>query len=306
MSPDAAAPKSFFQVRNQRFEVPFRPAWVMGIVNVTPDSFSDGGLYFDPQQALELALQQVREGARMIDVGAESTRPGSLGVPADEQIRRAIPVIEALHSQIPSIPISIDTCSAEVAHAALQAGACIVNDTSAMRDDAAMAQVIAESHASVILMHRKGAPRDMQGGGGPFYEDLTGEIVAFLRERIHCAIEHGIANDRVAIDPGIGFGKRGEDNVKIIRATDQLVVLDRPVVIGASRKKFLGDLLGIPNPRERTIGSVTCAVLAALQGASIIRAHDVSQTLQALTVVHAVMTPTRPHPASADSHANEH
>ncbi len=303
MPQDASASNSVFKLGNQAIEVPFRPAWVMGIVNVTPDSFSDGGEYLDPARAVDRAIEQIEQGARIIDIGAESTRPGSLSVPGAEQIRRAIPVIEALRSQQATIPISIDTCIAEVAQAAIQAGANIVNDTSAMRDDPSMAKVLAESGASVILMHRKGTPRDMQQGGGPVYDDIIAEVLGFLSERVEFAVQNGIERAKIALDPGIGFGKRGADNMMILNHLEKFTPLGCPVMIGASRKRFIGDLLTIPEPRDRVMGSVACAVLAALRGASIIRAHDVLQTVQAIEVVHRIVAAggaeaTRPPPST--------
>ncbi len=288
MFPDASASKSFFRLANQKFEVPLRPAWVMGIVNVTPDSFSDGGLYLDRDKAVELALRQVEEGARIIDIGAESTRPGSAGVSAAEQIRRAVPVIEELRARNASIAISIDTCSAEVARAALRVGANMINDTSALRDDEAMAGVAAESGASVILMHRKGTPQDMQDGGGPVYGDLISEIADFLIERVEFAVRAGIDRDKIVVDPGIGFGKRSEDNSKILSHVRQFAEPGCPVLIGASRKRFIGELLNVAEPRDRMIGSVACATIAAVNGASIIRAHEVLETVQAVHLVHAI------------------
>jgi dihydropteroate synthase len=261
----------------------------MGIINVTPDSFSDGGEYLDCDRAVARALQQITEGARIIDIGAESTRPGSLGVPAQEQIRRAIPVIELLRAKDSAIPISIDTCLAEVANAAIKAGANIVNDTSALRDDNAMVNVIAESGASLILMHRKGTPRDMQQQGGPDYDDVIAEIADFLTLRVDFAIRGGINRARITVDPGIGFGKRNADNLRILNQVRRFAELGCPVVIGASRKRFIGELLNIAEPRDRMIGSVACATIAVINGASLIRAHDVFETVQALRMTHAVL-----------------
>ena len=289
MPQDAAASKSVFIVGNQTFEVPFRPPWVMGVVNVTPDSFSDGGEYLDRDHAVARALQQIEQGARIIDIGAESTRPGSLSVSAKEQRRRAVPVIEALRAKESVIPISIDTCSAEVANAAIKSGANMVNDTSALRDDEGMADVVADSGASLILMHRKGTPRDMQQGGGPEYNDVIAEISDFLTQRLDFAIRRGIDRARIAIDPGIGFGKRTADNLTILNQARRFTELGCPVVIGASRKRLIGELLNIAEPCDRMIGSVACATIAAISGASIIRAHDVMETVQALQVVHAVL-----------------
>lgn len=288
MPPDAFASKSVFSLGNQSFAVPFEPAWVMGIVNVTPDSFSDGGAYLEPDRAVERALHHIGEGARIIDIGAESTRPGSVGTACQEQIRRAIPVIEAIRARNSSIPISVDTTSAEVTRAALQAGANMVNDTSALRDDEALAGVVAEGGASIVLMHRKGMPRDMQQGGGPVYGDVIAEIADFLAERIDFAVRRGIDREKIAIDPGIGFGKKHADNLAILNQVRRFNELGCPVLIGASRKRFIGELLGIPEPRDRVVGSVVCATIAAINGASIIRAHDVLETVQALRMVHAI------------------
>lgn len=288
MSQGASASSSLFNLGNQAYQVPFRPPWVMGILNITPDSFSDGGQFLDRDRAVARALEQIVQGAQIIDVGAESTRPGSASVPAAEQIRRAIPIIELLRTRNSSIPISIDTCAATVAKAAIQAGANIVNDTSALRDDESMADVVAKSQASLILMHRKGSPRNMQQGGGPSYDDVIAEIIAFLGERMDFAVCRGIGRERIAIDPGIGFGKRSADNLMILGDLGRLTQLGCPVVIGASRKRFIGDLLNIPEPRDRVIGSVACATLVAMNGASIIRAHDVLETVQAIRMAYAV------------------
>jgi dihydropteroate synthase len=289
MPQDAPASKSLFKLGNQIIDVPFAPPWVMGIVNVTPDSFSDGGDYLDPARAVQRALEQIEQGARIIDIGAESTRPGSVSVPAVEQIHRAVPMIEALRAQNLSIPISIDTCLAEVAQAAIQAGANMVNDTSALGDDESMAKVVAESGASIILVHRKGRPHDMQQGGGPVYDDIVVEISEFLSERIEFAVRNGIDRARIAIDPGIGFGKRAADNLIILDHLEKFAQLGCPVTVGASRKRFIGELLNIPEPRDRMIGSVACAIFAALNGASIIRAHDVLQTVQALQMIEGIV-----------------
>lgn len=289
MPQDASASNCFFRLGNEEIEVPFRPAWVMGIVNVTPDSFSDGGKYINPERAVDRAIEQIEQGARIVDIGAESTRPGSLSVPAGEQIRRAVPVIEALRSKHATIPISIDTCLAEVAQAAIQAGANMINDTSALRDDESMVEVVAAWDVSVIIMHRKGMPRDMQQGGGPAYDDVVAEIIGFMSERIEFAVEHGIERAKIAIDPGIGFGKRAVDNLMILHYLEKFVELGCPVVVGASRKRFIGDLLKIAEPRNRVIGSVACATVAALKGVSIIRAHDVLETVQAMEMVHGIV-----------------
>lgn len=288
MPPDAAASKPLFRIDQEVFEVPFRPAWVMGIVNVTPDSFSDGGIYFDVDRAVARALQQIEEGARIIDVGAESTRPGSSGVAAEEQVRRAVPVIAQLRAENASIPISVDTTSAEVARAAIQAGANMINDTSALRDDPKMVDIAAASNAAVVLMHRRGMPLDMQQDGGPVYSNLVEEILGFLRDRVEFAVSRGVDLERIAIDPGIGFGKQAADNMRILACMAEITESGRPVVVGVSRKKFIGETLGLTQPKDRMIGSVASAIAAAIGGASIIRAHDVLETVQALTMWDAI------------------
>jgi len=260
----------------------------MGIVNVTPDSFSDGGEFFDGEAAIGCALTMIAEGATIIDVGPESTRPGSRGVSDDEQIRRALPVIEAIRSRDARVAISIDTRSAGVAQTALRAGADMVNDTSALRDDPRMVEVVAASKAGVVLMHRRGTPADMQDGGGPRYDDVTREICDFLRERRDFAVDRGIEPSRIVLDPGIGFGKRIEHNLLILRSLDRFVALGQPLLIGVSRKRFIGWVLGIDDPKQRDAGSLACTVIAALAEASIIRTHDVRATVQAIRVVAAI------------------
>lgn len=260
----------------------------MGILNVTPDSFSDGGDYFTPDAAVGHALTMIAEGAAIIDVGGESTRPGAEPTPAEEQMRRAIPVIRALRSHNQEIVISIDTRSAAVARAAIEAGVDVVNDVSALRDDAEMAHVIAASNAAVVLMHRRGTSADMQDGGGPNYDDVIGEITAFLRERRDLAVGGGIDPSRILFDPGLGFGKRAEHNLSILRHLDRFVALGQPVLVGASRKRFLSSAFDVDEPRRRLAGSLACAVIAALAGAAILRVHDVRATVDALRLCSAV------------------
>jgi dihydropteroate synthase len=267
---------------------------VMGILNVTPDSFSDGGAYDSADQAADRAIEMVAEGADIIDVGPESTRPGSKAVPPDQQIARAIPVIEALREQNDEIAVSIDTRLTSVAKAGLDAGADIINDTSALRDDSAMVDLVATSGVPVVLMHRRGTPADMQAGGGPHYDDVVGEIRAFLEQRVRYAVDHGIDRSNIIIDPGIGFGKRVEDNLKILRHLDRLVSLGQPVLVGASRKRFIGEILRDRNPavasdpKFREAGSLACAVMAALAGASVLRVHEVRPTVEAVGLCAAV------------------
>lgn len=260
----------------------------MGILNVTPDSFSDGGIYTTVDDAVRRALVMIGEGAAIIDVGPESTRPGSNPVPEATQRERAIPVIEALRRADPKIAISIDTRIASVARAALAAGADMVNDVSALRDDPAMITVVAETNAAVVLMHRRGTPADMQRDGGPGYEDVTREITEFLRERIGWAVARGVEKSQIIIDPGIGFGKRVAHNLQIIRDMGRFAQIGPPVLVGASRKAFVGAVLAIDDPEQRDNASAACAAMAVLGGASIVRAHDVRRTVEAVRLAEAV------------------
>jgi dihydropteroate synthase len=264
----------------QRFP---RPS-VMGVVNVTPDSFSDGGVNFDPGDAAASARRMLAEGAAIVDVGGESTRPGADGVSAEEELRRVVPVLEALEGEV---SVSIDTSKPEVARRALELGAELVNDVTALRGDPELAGVVAESGAYLCLMHMQGEPRTMQLD--PSYDDVVSEVAAFLEERLGAAVAAGIAEDRVCLDPGIGFGKTVEHNFELIRRLGELTALGRPVVVGVSRKSSLGKLLGDP---EATTGSVAASVGAAVaayeRGATILRVHDVREHVEALTAARAV------------------
>ena len=260
----------------------------MGILNVTPDSFSDGGQFASAEAAVARALEMIAEGAAIIDVGGESTRPGSQPVEAAEQIARTIPVIKGIRVYHDQVTISIDTRSAQVARAALEAGADIINDVSALRDDAEMAGVVARTGAAVVLMHRRGTSAEMQKDGGPHYDDVIAEIRAFLAERVAFAQARGVVASRIIIDPGIGFGKRTEHNLAILRDLREFTTLGPPVLIGASRKRFLGEVTGIDDPRQRDVASLACAVMAAQRGVSIIRTHEVRAAVEALRVVYAV------------------
>jgi dihydropteroate synthase len=274
-------------LRHRHLDDAARP-WVMGILNVTPDSFSDGGSFDSAEAALAHALALADEGATIIDVGPESSRPGSEPVAAEEQIHRAVPVIASLREARPELVISIDTRLAAVAAAALDAGADIVNDISALRDDPALALLVAEREAAIVLMHMRGTPRDMQAGGGPAYDDVLGEVEAFLLERAEAARRAGIAPDRIILDPGIGFGKQVVHNLALLGSLDRFVALGYPVLVGASRKRFIGAILDQAAPKDRVIGSVACATLAARAGVQIIRAHDVRETVQAARLGSAV------------------
>jgi dihydropteroate synthase len=260
-----------------------RPS-VMGVVNVTPDSFSDGGVNFDTEAAVASARRMVEEGAAIVDVGGESTRPGAEWVPPDEELRRVVPVLERLAG----VPVSIDTSKAEVARHALELGAELVNDVTALRGDPELAGVVADSGVYLCLMHMLGEPRTMQDD--PRYDDVAAEVAVFLEERLGVAVAAGIPEERIALDPGIGFGKTVEQNFELVRRLDVLLALGRPVVIGLSRKSSLGRLLGDP---EATVGttaaSVGAAVAAYERGAAILRVHDVRETVEALTVAQAVL-----------------
>jgi dihydropteroate synthase len=252
----------------------------MGVVNVTPDSFSDGGVHLDPDVAAAAALRMVEEGAAIVDVGGESTRPGSAGVSAEEELRRVVPVLERLGGEI---PLSIDTSKAQVARAALERGAILVNDVTAVRGDPELAGVVAEAGAYLCLMHMQGEPRTMQAD--PRYDDVAAEVAAFLEERLAFAVGAGVPEERICLDPGIGFGKTVEHNLELVRRLDVLLALGRPVVVGFSRKSSLRRLTG----SDDLLGaSVAAAVAAYEHGATILRVHDVRPTVDALTVAAAV------------------
>jgi dihydropteroate synthase len=263
----------------QRFP---RPS-VMGVVNVTPDSFSDGGLNLDPETAAAKARRMLDEGAAIVDVGGESTRPGSDGVTADEELRRVIPVLERLEGR----PVSIDTSKAEVARRALELGAELVNDVTALRGDPELAGVVADSGAYLCLMHMLGEPRTMQLE--PRYDDVVADVARFLEERLAFAVAAGIPEERIALDPGIGFGKTVEHNFELLRRLDELVAIGRPVVVGLSRKSSLGRIMGDPAATTgTTAASVGAAVAAFERGATILRVHDVREHVEALTAARAV------------------
>jgi dihydropteroate synthase len=264
----------------QRFP---RPS-VMGVVNVTPDSFSDGGVNFDPDDAVATARRMVEEGAAIVDVGGESTRPGSGGVSAGEELRRVVPVLERLDG----LPLSIDTSKAEVARRALALGAELVNDVTALRGDPRMAEVVAESGAYLCLMHMQGEPRTMQAD--PRYDDVVDDVKAFLAERLAAAVAAGIPEQRICLDPGIGFGKTVEHNFELVRRLSDLIALGRPVVVGFSRKSSLGRLLGDPTATTGSVAaSVGAAVAAYERGATLLRVHDVREHVEALAAARAAL-----------------
>jgi dihydropteroate synthase len=256
----------------------------MGVLNVTPDSFSDGGVHLDPEDAVAAARRMIEEGAAIVDVGGESTRPGAESVRLDEELRRIVPVLE----QLEDIQTSIDTTKAEVARRALALGAELVNDVTALRGDADLAGVVADADAYVCLMHMQGVPRTMQVQ--PRYDDVVTEVKAFLAERLESAVAAGISEDRICLDPGIGFGKTVEQNFELIRRLDVLLELGRPLVVGVSRKSTLGRILGDPEAKTGPLSaSVAAAVAAYERGATILRVHDVREHVEALTVARAVV-----------------
>jgi dihydropteroate synthase len=270
----------------------------MGIVNVTPDSFSDGGLFLDHDSAVSHGASLATEGAHILDVGGESTRPGAEPVTESEELRRVIPVVEGLAQALRSLPptrhISVDTSKARVAKAALEAGADLVNDVSALRADPEMVEVVAASGAECCLMHMLGEPRTMQQN--PHYEDVVDDIKAFLEERLAFAVHEGVCEQRIMLDPGIGFGKTVEHNLTLLRRLDELVAIGRPIVIGTSRKSFLGHIAAearrvtVLPADERLPGTIATSVMAFERGANIFRVHDVAPVSDALATAAATLS----------------
>ncbi len=257
---------------------------LMGVVNVTPDSFSDGGLYLDPEAAIAHGRELAAAGAEILDVGGESTRPGADPVDAEEELRRVVPVIRGLSDC--GCELSVDTSKAQVAATALDVGATIVNDVTALRGDPGMATVCAERGATVVLMHMLGEPRTMQDD--PRYEDVVTEVKGFLAERLQSAVAAGIAEEQVWLDPGIGFGKTAAHNMELLRRLGELRELGRPLVIGTSRKSFIGKVDGSA-AGARLGGTIASSVLAAAEGADVLRVHDVAEMAEAMTVAAAIL-----------------
>jgi len=257
----------------------------MGVLNVTPDSFSDGGRYFEKAAAIERVHRMVEKGADMIDIGGESTRPGSEPISTEEESRRTIPVIEAIASKV-TVPISIDTWKSEVARRALDAGASMVNDISGLRFDPEMPRVVASYGVPVVIMHMKGKPKDMQQN--PVYEALIPEIMDYLRAGIMMAKESGIAEDKIIIDPGIGFGKTFDHNLEIIHNLKEFTHLEKPILVGPSRKAFIGKILGDIPVTERLEGTAAAVAICIMNGAHIIRVHDVKEMVKVAEVVDAI------------------
>ncbi len=263
---------------------------VMGILNVTPDSFSDGGRYTEYDSALAHAREMAAAGADIIDIGGESTRPGADPLSEQEELRRIIPLIERLSADL-AVPISVDTYKSTVAKKALEAGASIINDISGLRFSPDMAQVAAEFGAAVVIMHIKGAPRNMQQN--PVYADVVGEILSYLEKGIEIALRAGVDRERILVDPGIGFGKTLEHNLTILNRLEELRVLGRPIVLGTSRKRFIGTILGIPEADQRIDGTAATVALGIERGASVVRVHDVAVMTRVARMTDAIVKPKR-------------
>jgi dihydropteroate synthase len=281
----------FWTASNDRV-VSLDPFAIMGVVNATPDSFSDGGQFANPEEAAQFALQLVDEGASIIDIGGESTRPGAARVDAEEQVRRVVPVIARVRSRS-NVAITVDTTLAAVAEAALEAGADAVNDVSAACEDPAMLPLVARRGAGLVLMHRLATPGEDSYSDryaeAPIYDDVVREVASFLLMRAEMAMAAGVAREAIALDPGLGFGKSVAQNYELLARTSELAALGFPVLVGASRKSFLGAVSGRADPEQRIVGSIVAAVAAYGGGARIIRAHDVGAHREALLVAHAVM-----------------
>jgi len=262
-----------------------KKTYIMGILNVTPDSFSDGGLYFDKSEAIRRAIQMVEDGADIIDIGGESTRPGSESITIDEELSRTIPVIEAIAKDI-KIPISIDTYKSEVARIALDAGASMVNDISGLRFDPEMAEVVSKYNVPVVIMHIRGRPKDMQQN--PVYEALIPEIMDYFRAGITIAKQTGISEDKIIIDPGIGFGKTPEHNLEIINNLREFTSLEKPILIGPSRKAFIGKILGDASVTARIEGTAAAVAISIMNGANMIRVHDIKEMVRVAKVADSV------------------
>jgi dihydropteroate synthase len=274
-------------VSRTRAGTPLTSPVIVGILNVTPDSFSDGGQFFDPEAAAEHAAAMIDEGAGIIDVGGESTRPGSDPVSQEEEVGRVVPVVRRILAARPEALISVDTYRSEVAAAALEAGARLVNDVTALRGDPRMASVAADARCPVILMHMQGEPKTMQRE--PHYKDVVSEVTDFLESRAEHAVRAGVRPENIIVDPGIGFGKNLEHNLALLRNLDAIGSLGFPVLIGASRKTFIGTITGVKEASERVFGTVATTVLAYEKGATFFRVHDVRANREALATAEAVL-----------------
>ncbi len=271
------------KIKNQNFDFSKR-TYLMGVLNVTPDSFYDGGRFLDTKEALKQGMKMAEDGADIIDVGGESSRPGSDPVSVEEELKRVIPVIEGLAKEI-DIPISVDTYKSEVAKKALDIGASMVNDISALRFDSEMRKVIKDFDVPVVLMHIKGTPKDMQKN--PYYDDLFEEITSYLKEAIRVAKNSGIDENKIIIDPGIGFGKRLEDNLEILKNLSFLKNLKKTILVGPSRKSFIGKILDLPE-EKRLEGSLAALAVAVMNGANIVRVHDVKESKKVAKIVDSI------------------
>jgi len=274
-----------WQIRTRTFDLT-RRGLIMGVLNVTPDSFSDGGQFFDPAAAVARGLKMVADGAEILDIGGESTRPGAVPVEAEEELRRILPVIRGLRD-VNEVAISIDTMKARVAAAAVEAGADIINDISGLEADPDMARVAAETGAGLVLMHMRGTPRTMQQR--PEYADVTAEVAAKLQAAFDQAIAAGVDPARLSFDPGIGFGKTQEHNLTLLRNLARFEIHGRPVLLGVSRKSFLGRILGLTDPAARDVPTTALTAWARQQGARIFRVHAVRENAQALRMMEAIL-----------------
>ncbi len=276
--------KLILQVNGNEYDLG-QQTWIMGVLNVTPDSFSDGGLFLSKDKAVEQGLKLIADGADILDIGGESTRPGSDAVIAEEESRRVVPVISALRKHTDTL-ISIDSTKSQVSRAALDAGADIINDISSFRLDPEMIPLAAERQVPVIIMHMLGTPKNMQNN--PHYENLLYEVKLFLEERIKAAVSGGIKKENIIIDPGIGFGKRQEDNLCLLKNLNFLEELGQPILVGPSRKSFIGNILNLP-AQERLEGTIASALISLLHGANILRIHDVAAVKRAVQVADSIM-----------------
>lgn len=277
------------QARGHRLRLDPPRVLIMGIVNVTPDSFSDGGRFLDPEAAIAHACDLVRQGADLLDIGAESTRPGSESVEEAEEIRRLLPVVQEVCRRV-TVPVSVDTMKSGVARAALEAGASIINDVSALRADPDMAGVVADREAGLVLMHMQGTPRDMQRA--PHYRDVVAEVRAFLDERAEAALARGVSRSHILLDPGIGFGKNRDHNLALLARLPELAELGYPLLVGVSRKGFIGQILDRP-VEERLMGTAGAVAAAVMGGAQVLRVHDVAAMRDVAAVVEAIRHTTR-------------
>lgn len=278
-----SAGPSRFRCRDRLLDLEEK-TWIVGVLNVTPDSFSDGGRFIDVGAAVDHAIRMVEEGADILELGGESTRPGSVAVTADEELRRVLPVLRRLRAAL-AIPLAVDTYKAEVARAVLEEGAEIVNDVYSVRGEGRLAEVVAKTGAGLVIMHMKGTPRDMQID--PYYDDVVEEVVAFLRDRVAFAEGIGVDPEAIAVDPGLGFGKRLVDNLALLRHLSELHRLGKPIMVGPSRKSFIGKVLDLP-VEERLHGTAACVAAAVLQGAAFVRVHEVRPAVQLARMLDAI------------------